>query len=123
MTRETMLPGGILVADDTLREEEHAGDDGGDEHEDEHVGDTVQVLLHDRRSLLRRVERRGSGIGETASLPRMHQDERSHPDQGNQPNHEDTDVNRTHLETNPFFFLLPTPLGGAFHDGSAYCYV
>ena len=69
------LCGSCLVADDALREEEHAQHDAHGKHDSHDDGQSVEVLLHDARGRAGVIQRASDHIRNAGTFTRMQQDE------------------------------------------------
>lgn len=74
----------LLRIDGPLGINDHQHQQGHREHQCENDGDAVQILLHERRGLLRAVQSGGNGVADARALARMQHDEHNQANARNQ---------------------------------------
>ena len=85
-----------LVADDALREEEHAQNDTHGKHDSHDDGQAIEVLLHDARGRAGVIQRASDHIRNAGALTGMHQDENRQRHGRDSPNDKQKNLERTH---------------------------
>ena len=84
-----------LVADDALREEEHAQHDAHGKHNSHDDGQAVKVLLHNARGRGGVIQRTGDHIRNAGALTGVHQNENRQRHGRNSPHSKQKNLERT----------------------------
>ena len=85
-----------LVADDALREEEHAQNDTHSKNDGHNYRQAIEVLLHDARGRAGVIQRASDHIRNAGALTGMHQNENRQRHGRNSPNDKQKNLERTH---------------------------
>ena len=91
-----MTCGDGLVADDALREEEHAQDDAHGKDNSHNHRQAIEVLLHDARGRAGVIQGAGDHILNAGTLAGVHQNENRQRHGRDSPNNKQKNLERTH---------------------------